>query len=145
MKPNLTLILTALTLLCAGCVFPYPNTQTAVPSVHGRVVNAKTGEPVEYAGVAVDGHKETAVMTRKDGTFSTDSISRSSFFKVWNPLTGDPVTTVQLKVVRPGFEKYKDKVDWHSKTQSEVHLPEPVTLKPISKEELLGDVSGRDG
>ena len=125
----------------SGCVFPYPNPQTAVPSVHGRVLNAKTGTPVEYAGVVVDGHKETAVMTRGDGTFSTDSISRSSFFKVWNPFGGDPVTTVQLKVVRPGYDKLKQKVEWRPKTQSQVHLAQPIRLNPLSKEELLGDGS----
>ena len=138
MKLCLSPYLTVSALLLQGCVFPYPNNQTAVPSVHGKVVNAKTGEPINYAGVAVDGHKETAVMSRADGTFSTDSISRSSLFKAWNPFAGDTVTTVQLRVVRPGFEKLKQKVDWHSRSQSEVHLPAPIMLKPISKEELLG-------
>lgn len=128
-----------------GCVFPFPNTQTAVPSVHGSVLNAKTGRPVDYAGVVVDGHKETAVMTRADGTFSTDSISRSSFFKVWNPFGGDPLKEVQVKIVRPGFEKLKQDVEWRPKSQSQVHLAQPIMLKPISKEELLGDISRKTG
>ena len=129
-----TPLLIATALVLQGCVLPYPNTQTAVPSVHGRVVNAKTGNPVEYAGVVVNGHKETAVMTRSDGSFSTDPITSSSFFKVWNPFGGDRKTTVQLRVVRPGFEKVKQNVDWLAKTQSQVHLAQPLALKPISKE-----------
>jgi hypothetical protein len=124
-----------------GCVFPYPNTQTAVPSVHGKVVNAKTGNPIEYAGVVVEGHKETAVMSRVDGTFSTDPITSSSFFKVWNPFGGDSVKAVQVKIVRPGYEKLKQNVDWRPKSQSQVHLAQPLALSPISKEELLGDTT----
>jgi hypothetical protein len=93
---------------------------------------------VEYAGVVVNGQKETAVMTRADGTFATDPITSSSFFKVWNPFGGEGATTVQVRVMRPGFEKLKQNVDWLSKSQSQVHLAHPLSLKPISKEELLG-------
>ena len=134
------IVATLASLTLSGCVLPWPNTQTAVPSVHGRVVNAKTGNPVEYAGIAVGGHKETAVMTRADGTFATDPITRSSAFKVWSPFGGDSVEKVQLKVVRPGFEKLKQDVDWRPKSQSQVHLAQPIQLKPISKEELLSGV-----
>src|SRR5436190_10071322 len=118
MKLPSTSVLVAGALGLSGCVFPYPNTQTAVPSVRGTVVNAKTGTPVEYAGVLVEGRKETAVMSRGDGTFSTDAVGSSSFFKVWNPFRSDPVKTVQLKVVRPGFDKVKQKVEWRPKSQS---------------------------
>jgi len=145
MNPPRPLVLIGVTLGLQGCVLPFPNTQTAVPSVHGVVLNAKTGKPLQYAGVVVDGHKETAVMTRPDGTFSTDSISRSSFFKVWNPFGGDPVKEVQLKVVRPGFDKLKQDVEWRPKSQSQVHLAQSIMLKPISKEELLGDTSHQGG
>ena len=41
-------------------------------------------------------------------------------------------------IMRPGFEKLKQNVDWLSKSQSQVHLAHPLSLKPISKEELLG-------
>ena len=145
MNQYLRLVLIACALGLQGCVFPFPNTQTAVPSVHGSVLNAKTGKPLDYAGVMVDGHKETAVMTRGDGTFSTDSISRSSFFKVWNPFGADSVKEVQVKVVRPGFEKLKQDVEWRPKSQSQVHLAQPIMLKPISREELLGDTARKTG
>ena len=141
MKTNLRSFLVPLALVLSGCVFPYPNTQTAVPSIHGRIINAKTGSPVEYAGVVVNGHKETAVMTHADGTFATDPITSSSFFKVWNPFAAKERTTVQVRVLRPGFEKVKQNVDWLAKTQPDVHLAQPISLKPLSKEELLGDTT----
>ncbi len=80
-------------------------------------------------------------MSRSDGTFATDSISRSSFFKVWNPFGAEDVRTVQLRIVRPGYDKHKQKVDWRPKSQSQVHLPAPIRLEPIPKEELLGGSS----
>ena len=84
-------------------------------------------------------------MTRADGAFSTDPITTSSFFKVWSPFGGDPVEKVQLRVVRPGFKKLKQDVEWRRKSQSQIHLAQPIQLKPISKEELLGGAAAAAG
>jgi hypothetical protein len=118
-----------LALACTGCVLPLPNTRTAVPSVHGRVVSAQSGEPVDLAAVMVDGHKETTVMTGRDGTFTTDPLTQSSFFTVWNPFAGDEVKKLEVRVLRPGFGKHRQKVEWRARSQPSVHLAEPIRLE----------------
>ena len=129
-------------LACSGCV-PMPNTRTSVPSVHGRVVSAKTGEPVDLAAVMIDGHKETTVMTGRDGAFATDPLTQSSFFRVWNPFAGDPVQQLGLRVVRPGFAKHKQKVEWHTQSQTQVHLAEAIRLEDRTAEETAREVLSR--
>jgi hypothetical protein len=130
-------------LACGGCVLPMPTTKVEVPSVHGRVVRAGSGDPIDLAAVMVDGHKTTAVMSGRDGTFVTDQITRSSLFRVWNPFAGDSVESIKLRVIRPGFAKETRKLDWHRNTERQIHLAQPIELRPKTADESARDLLER--
>jgi hypothetical protein len=127
-----------LALAFAGCVLPLPQTRTTVPSVHGRVVSAHSGEPVDLAAVMVDGKKETTVMTGRDGFFATDPLTQSSLFTVWNPFAGEEVKNLEIRVLRPGFARHKQKIAWRAPAQSSVHLAEPIRLEKKPADEVAG-------
>jgi hypothetical protein len=123
-------LLTGLAVLLGGCVVPIPTSSVAAPSVRGQVINAKTGAPVDFAAVTVREFKEASVLTKRDGTFATDSITRSRPLWVWNPFAGANSVELKLRVGRPGFEKRDQVVTWISGEQSVVHLPKPIRLRP---------------
>jgi hypothetical protein len=127
----------------SGCVLPIPVTRTEVPAVHGLVVHAGNGAPVDMAGVMVEGHKETAVLTARDGSFHTDSITRSSPFRVWNPFASARVETVKLRIARPGFAKKKHEAEWRRGEQADVHLTRPIVLEPKGAEESARELLER--
>ena len=79
-------------------------------------------------------------MTGRDGHFATDPLTQSSFFQVWNPFAGDPVEQLSLRVVRPGFGKHKQKIDWRTHSQTQVHLAEPIRLEAKSVEDAASAV-----
>src|SRR5262245_56162731 len=130
MKGALRLMAGLMACALGGCVLPVPVTRTEVPSIHGQVVHAQSGIPVDMAGVMIEGHKETAVLTARDGSFHTDSVSRSSPFRVWNPFDDGEVETLKLRLARPGFEKQTERIEWRKGKQSEVHLANPIRLRP---------------
>ncbi len=132
-------------LLFTGCVLPIPTSKVVAPSIQGRVVHANTGAPIDLAGVVVEDHKEASVVTARDGSFHTDQITRSQPFWVWWPFGGDSVEVVKLRVARPGFEKHKEKVPWHPKTQSAVYLSQPIALKPKTAGDLIDEARQRVG
>ena len=127
----------------SGCVLPIPVTRTEVPAVHGLVVHARGGAPVDLAGVMVEGHKETAVLTTRDGSFHTDSITRSSPFRVWNPFASPKVATVKLRVARPGFAKKTHEIEWRRGKQTDVHLTRPIALEPKGAEDTARELLER--
>jgi hypothetical protein len=134
MNPARSLAVTLAGLL-GGCVLPIPVTRTEVPSVHGLVVHSRSGAPVDLAGVMVEGHKETAVITARDGSFHTDSVTRTSPFRVWNPIASTKTETVKLRLARPGFAKKTHEVTWRRGEQAEVHLTHPIALEPKDAED----------
>lgn len=127
----------------SGCVLPIPTSRVAAPGVQGRVLNAQTGAPIDLAAIVVDEFKEASVMSARDGSFRTDRITRSRPYWVWWPFGGDPVKTVKLRVVRPGFAKHKEKIEWHPNTQPDVVLAQPITLKTKSAGDAARDVLDR--
>lgn len=137
------LLLLLFPLLLTGCVLPIPTSHVVAPSIQGRVVHAHTGAPVDLAGVMVEDYKEASVVTTRDGTFRTDQITRSRPFWVWWPFGGDSVEVVKLRVVRPGFDKQKEKVEWRPKTQPNVYLSRPIALTPKSGAAVIEDAVKR--
>lgn len=127
-------------LLLVGCLLPIPSKQVAAPSINGRVVQAQTGAPVDLAGIVVEGHKAASVITSRDGSFHTDQIDRTRPYWVWWPFGGDPVKKIKLQVVRPGYAKHKEKIEWHPKTQPAIYLPQPIALEPKSAEDAAEQV-----
>jgi hypothetical protein len=127
----------------SGCALPIPTTRVVVPSVYGRVLDGSDSQPIDMAGVMVDGHKETAVLTRRDGTFSTHEISRSSLFRIWNPFAQERTEKIKLRVVRPGYAKHKQKIAWQPATQRAVHLSEPIKLERKSGAESVAELLNR--
>lgn len=108
-------------------------------------MHANTGAPIDMAGVVVDGYKEASVLTNREGQFKTDQITRSRAFWVWWPFSSDPTSEVTLRVVRPGFGKEKQTVQWHPKEQSFVSLSQPIALKPKSADESAQELLKRAG
>lgn len=139
MKPLHFTLLTLL-LSLSGCVLPIPTSHVVAPGIQGRVVHAQTGAPIDLAGVVVEGHKEASVITARDGSFHTDQITRSRPYWVWWPFEGDEVKTLKLRVVRPGFAKHKEKIEWHPKTQPHVFLSQPIALAPKSAAEAAEEL-----
>ncbi|MEQ1860821.1 MAG: hypothetical protein ABMA13_12875 [Chthoniobacteraceae bacterium] len=132
-------------LALAGCALPIPTTRVVAPGIHGRVIHANTGAPVDLAGVMVEGYKEASVVTARDGSFKTDQITRTQPFWVWWPFAGDPVREVKLRVARPGFDKHKEKVAWRPKSQPHVWLAQPIALQPKSAGESAAELIERAG
>ena len=123
--------------LMTGCILPIPTSHVAAPSIHGRVIDAQTGAPVDLAGVVVEKHKEASVVTKRDGTFSTDQITRSKPYWVWWPFKSDVVKEIQVKIARPGYGKEKEKITWHPNTETAVYLSKPIALKPKANSEVV--------
>jgi hypothetical protein len=113
------------------------------PSIHGRVVHAHSGAAIDMAGVVVENYKEASVLTSRDGSFTTDQITRSKPYWVWWPFASDPVKEVHFRVVRPGFGKHKEKVAWHPKTESSVSLAQPIALEPKSTSDAAQELLDR--
>jgi hypothetical protein len=139
MKPNWPLLL-----VCAwtagGCVLPIPSTRVVAPSISGRVIHAHTGAPVDMAGIVVEEHKAASVITSRDGSFHTDQITGTRPYWIWWPFGGDPVKKIKLHVVRPGYAKHKEKIEWHPKTQPAISLVQPIALEPKSAEEAATEL-----
>lgn len=132
-------------LVLGGCLLPIPSKQVVAPSINGRVVHAHTGAPVDMAGIVVEEHKAASVITSRDGDFHTDEISRTRPYWVWWPFGSDPVKKIKIHVVRPGYAKHKEKIEWHPKTQPIIYLSQPIALEPKSAtetaEQVLRDAS----
>ncbi len=122
-------------LVLGGCLLPIPSKQVVAPSINGRVVHAHTGAPVDMAGIVVEEHKTASVITSRDGNFHTDEISRTRPYWVWWPFGSDPVKKIKIHVVRPGYAKHKEKIEWHPKTQPAIYLAQPIALEPKSAED----------
>lgn len=127
-------------MVLAGCVLPIPTSHVAAPGIQGRVIHAQTGAPIDLAAVVVEGHKEASVITSRDGSFHTDQVTRTRAYWLWWPFGGDPVRTVKLRIVRPGFAKQKEKIEWHPKTQPNVVLARPIALEPKSAREAASEL-----
>jgi hypothetical protein len=128
------------TFALTGCVLPIPTSHVVAPSIHGRVIHAHTGAPVDLAGVIVKGHKEASVLTTRDGSFSTDQITRTKPFWLWWPFASDPVQKIELHIARPGFAKHTEKIEWHPKTQPHVSLSQAIALTPKSAEDAAEEL-----
>jgi hypothetical protein len=69
MKISATIALSGVLLMLAGCIIPYPHTTPRFAGVSGRVLDAKTHQPVAGVSVAIHDHPSTVTKTDSSGNF----------------------------------------------------------------------------
>jgi hypothetical protein len=124
-KIKLTMLLVTIALLDQGCfIYKYPST----PEVTGKVVDARTGDPITNAIVGFRGHKKTFTQTTTNGSFHV------LFGKRWGPAYIIPMEFTPCNgTFFAESEGYQPFEEWLTAPRyNPINLTNPISLLRIS-------------
>jgi hypothetical protein len=90
-KSRIFLVL-LVSILFSGCMIPYT---VKVPSMTGRVVDDKTGDPISGVNLMIIDYPETTTTSGPDGRFQTPG---TEFWKIFSMPLSDPMYSYNLEV-----------------------------------------------
>ncbi|MBV1928131.1 MAG: carboxypeptidase-like regulatory domain-containing protein [Gammaproteobacteria bacterium] len=88
-----------ITLMLAGCIFPYPHNNWKSPAFFGQVVHKGSGQPISEAKVFIKGHESDAVKTDSDGNYELAPIKDFEWLGVICPGPCDALAEPFIVVV----------------------------------------------